>query len=63
VELDPWAGQHQVDAQGCKTFAEFKAAVHEQWSKVTPEMARRYMSSMHNRLEKCLAANGGMTKY
>jgi transposase len=59
-----WAvTQRRVEARGCKTFVEFKGAVHEEWTQVTPEMAKRYMRSMPNRMKKCLEANGGMTKY
>ncbi len=53
----------QVQAKGCKSFAAFRAAVHAEWSKVSPEMARQYMSSMHTRLAKCIAGKGEMTNY
>ena len=53
----------QVQAKGCKTFADFWAAVHAEWGKVTPEMAKQYMSSMPTRLAKCIAGKGEMTNY
>jgi hypothetical protein len=55
--------QRRVEARGCKTFAEFRAAVHDEWSKVTPTMAKRYMNSIPRRLQKCLEAGGGATDY
>ena len=53
----------QVQAMGCKTFADFRAAVHAEWGKVSPEMARQYMISMPTRLDNCIAGSGKMTNY
>jgi transposase len=55
--------QNRINARGCKTFDEFKAAVKEEWSHITPAMAARYMSSIPKRLKDCLKANGKMTNY
>ena len=53
----------RVDARGCKTFSEFRAAVHEEWGKVTPGLAARYVSSIPGRLGECLQNEGAMTKH
>ena len=53
----------QVQAKGCKTFADFRAAVHAEWGKVSAVMARQYMNSMPTRLANCIAGHGKMTKY
>jgi hypothetical protein len=55
--------QSRVTARGCKTFAEFRAAVHDEWAKVTPALARQYMSSIPARLAKCIEVSGEMTRY
>jgi transposase len=55
--------QSRVTARGCNTFAEFRAAVHDEWAKVTPALARQYMSSIPARLAKCIEVNGEMTRY
>ena len=34
----------QVQAMGCNTFADFRAAVHAEWGKLSPEMAMQDMS-------------------
>ena len=59
-----WAWtQRRVNARACKTFDEFKAAVKEEWSEITTEMAAKYVASIPTRLHKCLEVNGKMTKY
>lgn len=55
--------QSKVNARGCKTFDEFKAAVKEEWSNITTDMAAKYMSSIPKRLKDCLETKGKMTKY
>jgi hypothetical protein len=55
--------QSRVTARGCKTYSEFRAAVHHEWAKVTPALARQYTSSIPARLAKCIEVNGKMTRY
>ena len=55
--------QRRVDSRGCKTFADFRAAVHEEWARVSPDMARRYTNSLHKRMAEGLEACGKMIKY
>lgn len=53
----------RVEARGCKTFADFRAAVHEEWGKVPPSTAARYVSSIPVRLQECLKVEGAMTRH
>ena len=53
----------QVLAIGCKTFADFRAAVHAEWGKVSSAVARQYTSSMPTRLANWIDDHGKMTKY
>jgi hypothetical protein len=55
--------QRRVDSRGGKTFANFRAAVHEEWARVSPEMARRYMNSLPKRMAEGLEACGKIIKY
>lgn len=55
--------QANMEARGCKNFKDFCHAVHEEWAKITPGMARRYVRSVHNRLSSCLELHGNKTKY
>jgi hypothetical protein len=55
--------QRRVDANGCKTFKEFKATVHEEWKNVTTEMTSKLIQSMGRRLKSCIKKEGNMTKY
>lgn len=55
--------QERVDARGCKTFDEFKAAVNEEWINASRTHLASLMNSMGRRLSACKQANGARTKY
>jgi hypothetical protein len=55
--------QSRVDARGCKTFAEFKAAVDWEWEHVDKKLLQRLFKSIKARLEACKLNGGERTGY
>jgi hypothetical protein len=55
--------QAEVDAKGCKTFAQFKAAVLEGLAHLTPATLNNLYSSMGSRLAKVVATGGDKCGY
>jgi DNA-binding MurR/RpiR family transcriptional regulator len=47
-----------MDKKGCKTFAEFKVALHQEWEAVSSSEAKNLLSSMNSRIKKCLLLQG-----
>ncbi len=59
-----WAWvQAEVNAKGCKSFAEFKQCVLHTLENVPIQVLKGLIGSMKRRLEQCIARNGGMTDY
>jgi hypothetical protein len=57
-----WAEQ-KVDALGCKTFDEFRAAVCRTLESVPKQMISNLFASMKRRMSDCIDKSGGKTKY
>ena len=55
--------QSNVDAKGCKTFAEFATAVHTEWKAVTRQRSMSLVCSIRRRIEKCIHNGGSITNY
>jgi hypothetical protein len=55
--------QEKMDAKGCKTFAEFRAALGKEAKAVPAEYFSRLVGSMPRRLAKCIELGGGKTGY
>jgi hypothetical protein len=55
--------QRDIDAFGCKTFAEFQETVKSKVRTHGNRMARALVDSMANRVKACIEANGCKTKY
>lgn len=53
-----WA-QHKVDAQGCKTFDEFKSCVLQTLSHVPATLTNHLFRSMSKRVTQCIQLQGG----
>ena len=53
----------KVEAQGCKTFEEFKQAVLDQLEAVPKAMFTRLVDSMHKRMASVIKLGGDKTKY
>ena len=55
--------QGRVEAAGCKTFAEFKETLHKEWQNVSSQLSGKLISSMHERLVKCMDLEGRRTSF
>ena len=55
--------QGKVNARGCKTFADYQAAVLCELKSVPKQMLRNLFDSMPTRLADCLKAKGGKTAH
>ncbi len=55
--------QGRVEAAGCKTFAEFKQTLHKEWHNVSSQLCGKLISSMHERLVKCIELEGRRTSF
>ena len=55
--------QGKVNARGCKTFADYQAAVLSELKSVPKQMLRNLFDSMPTRLADCLKAKGGKTAH
>jgi hypothetical protein len=53
----------KVQAKGCSSFAEFKAAVLDELKNVPKDMLRKLCASMKGRVDMVLKSEGGKTKY
>lgn len=59
-----WAHlQRRMDARGCKSFMEYKAALHEEARMISQERASTLFASMGKRLRSCIEMLGDKTKY
>ena len=52
-----------MEAQGCKTFEEFKQAVLDQLEAAPKAMYTRLVDSMHKRMASVIKLGGDKTKY
>ena len=52
-----------IQARGCTSFAEFKAAVMEELKNVPKGMLKNLCASMKGRVEAVLKSEGGKTRY
>ena len=50
--------QGRMDKKGCKTFDEFKEALHKEWNSVTRTEASNLIHSVRSRIDKCLQLSG-----
>jgi len=58
-----WAWMdNKVNAMGCKTFQEYKAAVHSVAKSVPPRMSFNLITSMPRRIAECMRLGGKMTR-
>lgn len=55
--------QGRVDAAGCKTFEDFKATLLREWQAVSFQLCGKLISSMHERLVKCIEMEGSRTNF
>jgi hypothetical protein len=55
--------QAKLDARGCATFDQFKAAVKMEAKAVPKDYFSKLVGSMPKRLTECIALGGGKTKY
>ncbi len=55
--------QARLDAKGCKTFAEFQSAVHNEWQSVTRHLSMSLLLSIRSRVAKCIQNRGKSTEY
>lgn len=53
----------RVQAAGCTNFEEFKETVEREWLNVSPQLCKKLMGSMSNRLQECSQGGGKRTKY
>jgi len=59
-----WAWMaRKLDALGCKTFQEYKAAVHSVAASVPSDMSFNLITSMPSRIAECVRLGGKMTGY
>lgn len=56
--LDQNVRQHQISNKN-----DLKAALKEEWSKITPEITRKLVESMQKRLKAVIDQKGGHTKF
>lgn len=54
---------NKVDARGCETFAEYQAAVLEEWKKLDKAYLTKLIGSMKKRLQDCINAGGDKIGY
>ena len=55
--------QARVQARGCKTFEDYKAAVEEVWLGVPVSMCENLIKSMPNRIKECIKNAGDKTPH
>ena len=55
--------QARMDAKGCKSFSEFKAALPLEARAVKPQYFSNLVASMPKRLARCTELGGGKTRY
>ena len=55
--------QSKIEAKGCKNFAEFKDALHDEWKSASKHVLRSLLNSVNKRLASCLKLGGDRTKY
>jgi len=55
--------QAKLDARGCKTFAEFKDALKEEWAKLERSTYKNLMGSLKQRMSKCIEMEGEKIGY
>lgn len=55
--------QARLDARGCKTFAEFKDALREEWAKLEKSTYTNLMRSLKGRVSKCIEMEGEKIGY
>jgi hypothetical protein len=55
--------QAKLDARGCKTFAEFKDALKEEWTKLERSTYKNLMGSLKQRMSKCIEMEGEKIGY
>jgi DNA-binding transcriptional regulator YhcF (GntR family) len=54
---------NKVDARGCDTFDEYKAAVFEEWKKLDKPYLTSLIGSLKKRMQDCIAAGGDKIDY
>ena len=55
--------QDRVDALGCENFAEYEREVRRTWRNLPQKYCKTLMRSMRSRLQACIEARGGKTRY
>jgi len=55
--------QARVQARGCKTFEDYKAAVEEVWLGVPVSMCENLIKSMPNGIKECMKNVGDKTPH
>ena len=55
--------QQKVDSMGCKTFHEFQQQVFSTFQNLPSSTIDNLYASMKKRVDACMSANGGKTKY
>ena len=53
----------KLDARGCKTFAEFKDALKEEWTELEKSTYTNLMGSLKRRMSKCIEMEGDIIGY
>ena len=55
--------QARMDAKGCTTFTEFKAALVEEARTMSQEYCKRLFAGMQRRVQSCITKRGDLTKH
>jgi len=55
--------QAKMDAKGCKTFPEFRAALEKEVKAVPQHYTKRLFARMSKRVAACITLEGDLTKH
>ncbi len=53
----------RMDAQGCKTFSDYQAALISELKAVPQDYCKKLYAGMKKRLQDCIALEGGKTRH